>query len=79
MSWIITKLKAFGIKAAIQALSNIERPLGEKINSGIKQFAELDGYGVARLVIGEIQQMLYAYFNIPVPPEILQNPGIEKK
>jgi hypothetical protein len=79
MSWLISKIKNFGVKAAVQALDNLEKPLGDKINSSIKQFAELDGYGVAKLVIDEIQQMLYAYFGITPPPEIKQNPTIDKK
>lgn len=68
MSWLISKIKTYGVRAAISALDNIEKPLGAKINSSIKEFAQLDGYGVAKLTIDEIQFLLYAYFQIQ-PPE----------
>jgi len=67
MGWILSKLKNYGVAKAIDALDNIEKPLGDKINSSIKQFNELDGYGIAVLVIDEIQGLLRAYFKIPPP------------
>lgn len=67
-TWIASKIKNFGVNKAIEALDNIEKPLGERIDASIKKFNELDGYGIAKMVIDEIQDLLRAYFKIPPPP-----------
>ena len=65
MSWLLSKIKNYGVGHAITALDNLEKPLGDKINSSIKQFSELDGYGIAVLVIDQVQELLRSYFKIP--------------
>lgn len=69
MGWLLTKIKNYGIKAAIQSLDNIEQPLGKKIQDSIDEFRKLDGYGVSKMMVDEIQDLLYAYFKI-TPPEV---------
>lgn len=63
--WIFNKIKTYGVGAAIEALDNLERPLGEKIDASIKEFNKLDGYGIAKMVIDWIQELLRAYFKLP--------------
>lgn len=65
MGWILTKIKNYGMAKAIDALDNIERPLGVRIQNSIDEFRKLDGYGVAVIMIDEIQSLLRAYFRIP--------------
>ena len=67
-SWIVSKVKNYGVGHAIQALDNIEVPLGNKIQTSIDEFRKLDGYGIAKMMIDEIQGLLYSYFKIK-PPE----------
>ncbi len=63
LNWI----KNWGIGHAIQALDNIEPVLGTKIQNSLADFHKLDGQGVAKLMIDEIQTLLYAYFKITPP------------
>ena len=62
-------LKNWGAKHAIAALDNIEAPLGKKIQDSIDEFRKLDGYGVAKLLIDEVQSLLYSYFKITPPDD----------
>lgn len=64
MGWILTKIKNYGIAKAIDALDNIERPLGVRIQNSIDEFRKLDGYGVAVMMVDEIQLLLRSYFKI---------------
>jgi len=66
-TWIVAKFKNFGVGQAIAALDNLEKPLGDKLQSSIKEFSELDGHGAAILIIDEVQTFLRAYFHIPEP------------
>ncbi len=66
-SWIATKIKNFGVAKAINALDNLEGPLGDRITNSIQEFQKLDGYGIAVLMIDEVQDLLRAYFKIPPP------------
>ena len=65
--WIISKIKNFGVEKAIEALDNLEKPLGDRLDESIKKFSELDGHGAAILIIDEVQELLRAYFKIPPP------------
>lgn len=67
MSWILAKIKNYGMAKAIDALDNIERPLGIRIQNSIDEFRKLDGYGVAVMMVDEIQSLLRSYFKIPPP------------
>ena len=64
MNWLISKIKNWGIGAAIEALDNLEQPLGDKIQSSIDEFRKLDGHGVAILLVDEAQEILRAYFGL---------------
>lgn len=66
-TWIFTKFKNFGVSKAIAALDNLEVPLGQKIDASIKEFGQLNGYGISVMVIDELQDLLRAYFKIEAP------------
>jgi len=68
-NWIVSKIKNFGVGHAIDALDNIEKPLGDRIDASLKEFNKLDAYGVAKMMIDEIQDLLRAYFKIPKPED----------
>lgn len=74
--WILDKIKNWGIGAAVEALDNLEKPLGEKIQSSIDEFRKLDGYGVAKMIIDEVQELLRDYFKLP--PKEEEKPKIFK-
>lgn len=62
-----SKLKNFGVEKAINALDNVEKPLGDKIEVIRYQFEKLDSYGIAKLIIDQVQDVLRAYFKLPPP------------
>lgn len=73
MNWIINKIKNFGVAKAIDALDNLEKPLGDRIKASMDQFQQLDAYGIAKMMIDEVQDLARDYFKIPAPakqPEI---------
>ena len=63
-SWVINKLKSFGVRAAVEGLDNLKAPLGDQIQKSIDEFGKLDGRGVAILVVDEAKLYLYSYFGI---------------
>lgn len=65
---ILDKIKNFGIGHAINALDNLEKPLGEKLEAQQKRLEQLDSYGLAKWIVDEVQEWLRAYFKIPFPP-----------
>ncbi len=68
-TWIINKIKVYGVAKAIDALDNLEKPLGDRITLSIQKFNELDGYGIAVLMIDEVQSLLRSYFKIEAPKQ----------
>ncbi len=72
----IKKIKNWGIGAVIDGLDNIEKPLGDHIQNSIDEFRKLDGHGLAKMVIDQIQSLLRAYFKLPskenTPPNLIR-------
>lgn len=62
---LLLKIKNYGVSKAIDALDNLEQPLGERLELLRKQIEELDSQGFAKLLIDEIQTLLRQYFKIP--------------
>lgn len=67
MSWLLNKIKTIGVGAAINALDNLEKPLGDRFQASIDEFRKLDGHGAAILIIDQVQDFLRAYFKIEPP------------
>lgn len=67
MNWFFSKIKNYGVGKTIDALDNLEGPLGEWFDKSIKEFSELNGKGAAILIIDQVQFMMRAYFKIPQP------------
>lgn len=60
------KIKNFGVGKAIDALDNIEEPLGNRIEIQRKKIAEMDSQALSKWIVDEVQGWLRAYFKIPV-------------
>ena len=60
-------VKRWGVGKAIDALDNIEEPLGKKIQDSIDEFRKLDGRGIAKMMVDEVQSLLRSYFKIELP------------
>lgn len=65
---IITKIKNWGIGHAVDSLDNLEQPLGDKIEAQLAKIRELDGRGLAKWIVDEVQDWLRLYFQLPPPP-----------
>lgn len=73
LSGIWQKIKNFGVGKAIDALDNLEKPLGDKLEDQRKKLEQLDSYGLSKWIVDEVQKWLRAYFKIPEPqPKIGQ-------
>lgn len=59
------KIKNFGVGKAIDALDNIEEPLGNRIEIQRKKIAEMDSQALSKWIVDEVQGWLRAYFKIP--------------
>lgn len=62
------KIKNWGIGKAIDALDNLEQPLGDKLEAQRQKLEKLDSYGLSKWIVDEVQEWLRAYFKIPPPP-----------
>lgn len=67
-SGLWNKIKNFGVGKAIEALDNIEKPLGDKIEEKKKMLQLLDSQGLAKWIVDEVQFWLRSYFKVPQPP-----------
>ena len=65
LKWAVDKVKNFGVGAAINALDNIEKPLGDRIEQIREQFVQLSSYGMAKMLVDNVQDLLRKYFKIP--------------
>lgn len=61
----LDRIKNWGVKHAIDALDNLEKPLGAKIQGSLDEIHKLDGYGLAKWIVDEVQEWLRIYFNLP--------------
>lgn len=68
LSGFFARIKNWGVGHAIDALDNLEKPLGEKIDAQLARLRELDAYGLAKWIVDEVQEWLRAYFKLPPPP-----------
>lgn len=66
-SGFFAKIKNFGVGKAIDALDNLEEPLGDKLEDQRKKIEQLDSYGLSKWIVDEVQEWLRAYFKIPPP------------
>lgn len=62
------KIKNFGVGKAIDALDNIEKPLGDKIEDKKKILQLMDSQALAKWIVDEVQFWLREYFKVPQPP-----------
>lgn len=60
------KIKNFGVGKAINALDNIEKPLGDKIEEQRQKIASMNSYELSTWIVDQVQWWLRAYFKIPV-------------
>lgn len=67
LSGLWQKIKNFGVGKAIDALDNLEKPLGDKLEDQRKKLEQLDSYGLSKWIVDEVQEWLRAYFKIPAP------------
>ena len=61
------KIKNYGVGKAINALDNLEQPLGDKLEAQRKKIEQLDSYGLSKWIVDEVQDWLRSYFKIPQP------------
>lgn len=61
------KIKNFGVGKAINALDNIEKPLGDKIEEQRQKIASMNSYELSTWIVDQVQWWLRAYFDIPQP------------
>lgn len=68
LSGFFAKIKNFGVGKAIDALDNLEKPLGDKLAEQQKKLELLDSYGLSKWIVDQVQFWLREYFKIPQPP-----------
>lgn len=66
LRWI-QKIKNFGVGKAIDALDNLEKPLGDRIEEQKKKISAMDSYALATWIVDEVQVWLRDYFKISPP------------
>lgn len=58
------KIKNFGVGKAIDALDNLEKPLGDRIEEQKQKINSLNSQQLSKWIVDEVQKWLRIYFNI---------------
>lgn len=66
-SWILKRIRNFGVIHAIESLDDLQQPLANHFNASIQKFSELDGNGLSFMVIAELKSFLCHYFDVQLP------------
>lgn len=69
--FLLNWIKRYGIGSAIDAMDNLEKPLGDQIENEKKKIAAMDSQALAKWIVDKVQDGLRKWFKIdpPLPPD----------